>query len=205
MLIIGLTGGIGSGKTAAAKKFASLHVSVINADTVAREVVVPGSEALAAIEQKFGSKILLANGHLDRNQLRHLIFADAEAKSWLENLTHPLIGIRIYEQLSQPQQADEANYRILESPLLLETSQRQLTQRICLIDVAAETQLERTMSRDNNTEQQVLAIMASQMDGKEKRLLADDIIDNNGDLDHLYQQIETMHQHYQFLAKEPLQ
>ena len=202
MLIIGLTGGIGSGKTAAAKKFASLNVSVINADTVAREVVEPGSEALAAIKQKFGPEILLANGHLDRNQLRHVIFADAEAKSWLENLTHPLIGIRIYEQLSQPQQAGEANYRILESPLLLETSQRQLTQRICLIDVTAETQLERTMSRDNNTEQQVLAIMAAQMDGKENRLLADDIIDNNGDLDHLYQQVETMHQQYQCLAKE---
>ena len=76
-----------------------------------------------------------------------------------------------------------------------------MTQRICLIDVTAETQLERTMSRDNNTEQQVLAIMAAQMDGKKKRLLADDIIDNNGDLDQLYQQVETMHQQYQLLAK----
>lgn len=202
MLIIGLTGGIGSGKTAAAKKFSSLNVTVINADTVAREIVASGSEALAAIEQKFGPDILLANGDLDRSQLRHMIFADPEAKIWLESLTHPLIGVRIFEQLNQPHKKGEANYRILESPLLLETSQRQLTARICLIDVPTKIQLERTMARDNNTEQQVLAIMASQMDGEKKRLLADDVINNSDNLDELHRQVESMHERYQALAKE---
>ena len=95
MLIIGLTGGIGSGKTAAAKKFASLNVSVINADTVAREVVEPGSKALAAIKQKFGPEILLASGHLDRNQLRHLIFADAEAKKAIARPTSSGSPVRL--------------------------------------------------------------------------------------------------------------
>lgn len=206
MFVVGLTGGIGSGKSAAAAIFANLGVTVINADTVAREVVKPGTPALMRIAEHFGSEILLDDGSLDRAALRKKVFSDTDAshtaKQWLEDLTHPLINQQINEQLNQRKNDNEANYRILESPLLMETNQQDLTHRLLLIDLPKSLQIERTMTRDNNSEQQVNAIIAAQMSREAKLHLADDKIENTGTLQELEQQVLALHTQYQQLASE---
>lgn len=206
MFVVGLTGGIGSGKSAAAAIFANLGVTVINADTVAREVVKPGTPALMRIAEHFGSEILLDDGSLDRAALRKKVFSDTHAshtaKQWLEDLTHPLINQQINEQLNQRKNDNEANYRILESPLLMETNQQDLTHRLLLIDLPKSLQIERTMTRDNNSEQQVNAIIAAQMSREAKLHLADDKIENTGTLQELEQQVLALHTQYQQLASE---
>ena len=208
MFVVGLTGGIGSGKSAAAAIFAKLGVTVINADRVAREIVEPGSIALNAIVEHFGQAILLDNGHLNRAALREKIFSASEssntAKQWLEELTHPLINQRIIERLNDKKSDTESDYRILESPLLLETQQRDLVDRLLLIDIAKSLQVERTMARDQNTEAQVNAIIAAQMSREDKQLLADDKIENSGTLLELEQQVISLHTKYQHLALKPL-
>ena len=208
MFVVGLTGGIGSGKSAAAAIFAKLGVTVINADSVAREIVEPGSIALNAIVEHFGQAILLDNGHLNRTALREKIFSATEssdtAKQWLEELTHPLINQRIIERLNDKKSDTESDYRILESPLLLETQQRNLVDRLLLIDIAKSLQVERTMARDQNTEAQVNAIIAAQMSREDKQLLADEKIENSGTLLELEQQVISLHKKYQHLALKPL-
>ena len=208
MFVVGLTGGIGSGKSAAAAIFAKLGVTVINADSVAREIVEPGSIALNAIVEHFGQAILLDNGHLNRAALREKIFSASEssntAKQWLEELTHPLINQRIIERLNDKKSDTESDYRILESPLLLETQQRDLVDRLLLIDIAKTLQVERTMARDQNTEAQVNAIIAAQMSREDKQLLADEKIENSGTLLELEQQVISLHTKYQHLALKPL-
>ena len=208
MFVVGLTGGIGSGKSAAAAIFAKLGVTVINADSVAREVVEPGSEALKAIAKHFGQSILLNDGSLDRVALRKKIFSDAEssstAKQWLEALTHPLINQRIIEHLNKKKTDSETDYRILESPLLMETNQHNLVDRLLLIDIPKSLQIERTMARDQNTEEQVDAIIAAQMSREDKQLLANDKIENTGTLVELEQQILALHSQYQELANQPI-
>ena len=208
MFVVGLTGGIGSGKSAAATIFAKLGVTVVNADNVAREIVEPGSEALKAIAKHFGQTILLDDGSLDRAALRKKIFSDAEsshtAKQWLENLTHPLIRQRIMEHLNKNKSESEAGYRILESPLLMETNQHKLVDRLLLIDIPQSLQIERTMARDHNTKEQVDAIIAAQMSREDKQLLANDKIENTGTLVELEQQILALHSQYQELANLPI-
>ena len=196
MFIVGLTGGIGSGKSAAAAQFNALGVTVVNADIVARDVVEPGTQALQRIAEHFGEDCLLEDGSLDRAKLRSKVFADEKERIWLEQLTHPLIGMRIFELLNAELREDEAPYRILESPLLMETAQKDLTDRLLLIDVSEATQITRTMARDNNSEAQVKAIIAAQMPREEKLKLADDIVDNNGTLEELQRAILTMHDKY---------
>lgn len=206
MFVVGLTGGIGSGKSATAAIFANLGVTVINADTVAREVVKPGTSALMRIAEYFGSEILLDDGNLDRAALRKKVFSDTDAshtaKQWLEDLTHPLINQQIRQQLNQRKNDNEANYRILESPLLMETNQQDLVHRLLLIDLPKSLQIERTMTRDNNSEQQVNAIIAAQMSREAKLHLADDKIENTGTLQELEQQVLALHTQYQQLASE---
>jgi dephospho-CoA kinase len=208
MFVVGLTGGIGSGKSAAATIFAKLGVTLVNADSVARDIVEPGSEALKAIANRFGQTILLDNGHLDRAALRKKIFSDAEssntAKQWLEDLTHPLIRQRIIEQLNKQKIESEADYRILESPLLMETDQHKLVDRLLLIDIPKSLQIERTMARDHNSKEQVDAIIAAQMSREDKKLLANDQIENTGTLADLERQILTLHAQYQQLANQTI-
>ncbi|MBT5293843.1 MAG: dephospho-CoA kinase [Cellvibrionales bacterium] len=208
MFVVGLTGGIGSGKSAAATIFAKLGVTLVNADSVARDIVEPGSEALKAIANRFGQTILLDNGHLDRAALRKKIFSDAEssntAKQWLEDLTHPLIRQRIIEQLNKQKIESEADYRILESPLLMETDQHKLVDRLLLIDIPKSLQIERTMARDHNSKEQVDAIIAAQMSREDKKLLANDQIENTGTLADLEQQVLTLHAQYQQLANQTI-
>lgn len=198
MLIIGLTGGIGSGKTAASDIFASLGVNVVDADIVAREVVDPGRPALSEIAMHFGKDILLDNGHLDRAQLRSIIFSQASEKEWLENLLHPLIRQEIKTQLAQ----STSQYAILVSPLLLETDQSQIVDRILLIDVPPNIQIERATQRDNNSSQQIQKIINSQLPRDAKISKSDDVICNDQSLIELKNKVIDQHAFYLELAHE---
>ncbi|OZG70510.1 dephospho-CoA kinase [Hahella sp. CCB-MM4] len=197
-LVIGLTGGIGSGKSAAMAAFQSLGVPCIDADQVAREVVEPGSAALTSIAEHFGADAILPDGGLHRAYLRQRVFADPIEKVWLEALLHPLINRRIRDWLTQC----NAPYCILSSPLLLETRQHELVNRILLIDVPEHLQISRTMGRDSNSEDQVRAIMAAQSPRTFKRSKADDIILNDQDLTHLSDEVSKLHRQYKQLARE---
>lgn len=194
-MIIGITGGIGSGKSAVTDRFEKLGIAVVDADLAARVVVEPGRPALAAIAERHGGKILLDDGRLDRAALRGIVFADEAERRWLEHLTHPLIGQEILHQL----QAATSPYAILASPLLLETSQKDLVDLVVVVDVPEETQLQRTMGRDGNDEAQVRRIMAAQLP-RQKRLEAADItIDNSHSLAELDDTVAELHK--EFLAR----
>lgn len=190
--IIGLTGGIGSGKTAASDLFQTHGVVVVDADVVAREVVEPGSAALKEIARHFGKDILQDNGALDRAKLRQIIFSQPEQKTWLEQLLHPVIRDEIIGQLNMAQ----SPYVILSSPLLLETNQHQLCHRILLIDVPEACQIARASARDDNTAEQIKVIIASQAPRQFKLDNADDIIDNSNDISALKTQVDKYHQRY---------
>jgi len=194
MLIIGLTGGIGSGKSAVAERFIYHNTNVVDADIAARKVVEKGAPALDAIAERFGSKALNAQGELDRAYLRSIVFDDLKEKQWLEK--YPLIRDWITNQL----QLSTSPYAILESPLLLETNQHTLVARVLLVDVPTEIQLERASTRDNNSSQQIQAIIDNQMPRQKKRELADDIIDNSFSLEKTYDQVDKLHQQYLQLA-----
>ncbi len=197
-LVVGVTGGIGSGKSAVTERFEDLGVTVVDADMAARVIVEPGREALARIAEHFGADILQADGSLDRAALRRVVFADEEERRWLEQLTHPLIGQEILDQLN----AARSPYVILSSPLLLETSQGELTDVVVVVDVPEGVQLERTMSRDNNDEAQVKRIMAAQLP-REKRLeRADIVIDNSRSLSELDEVVSELHKEFLLRAEE---
>lgn len=192
MLKIGLTGGIGSGKSAASSHFETLGIRVIDADIVAREVVEPGTSALNQIATHFGKDILLESGELDRRQLRSVIFNNSDEKAWLEKLLHPIIRTSIIEQLNTA----NSSYAVLVSPLLFETDQHSLVDRTLLIDVPESIQVERASQRDDTNPDQIKAIMAQQMSRACKLEKADDIILNDKDLPTLRQNVETLHQYY---------
>lgn len=186
--IIGLTGGIGSGKSLVAARFADLGITVVNADTVAREVVAKGEPALDAIRAHFGEDIVLPNGELDRRKLRGIIFNDLAQKKWLENLLHPIIRLRIIDQLH----AAISPYAILESPLLLETDQHLLVEKIIVVDVDEATQIARASTRDGSDIEQIKNIIASQMPRTEKLQKADFVIDNSGSKEATFVQVEEI-------------
>jgi dephospho-CoA kinase len=198
MFIVGITGGIGSGKTAATDRFAELGIEIIDADVAARTVVEPGTPALEAITNHFGQQILLATGELDRPTLRKTIFSNDQEKKWLESLLHPLIGQEILHGL----QASRSPYTIFSSPLLFESGQESICNQVLLIDVPVALQLERTMQRDHNDEAQVKRIIDSQMQREQRLAKADDIIYNDRDLSYLYRKVDTLHHQYLQLAKE---
>lgn len=196
--VVGLTGGIGSGKSTVAAVFREQGIVTIDADDVARDVVEPGTPALAKIAAEFGSQILRSDGTLDRAALRHIVFASAEKRTWLEQLLHPLIR----QQIEQRLQEAESPYAMLVSPLLLETDQKRLVNRILVVDVAAKTQLDRTMTRDANTREQVERIMAAQMSREARLAEADDIIDNEATPDDVARSVKRLHQRYLALAAQ---
>lgn len=191
-LIVGLTGGIGSGKSAAMAFFEELGVPCIDADIVARQVVDPGEAALDRIAERFGAEVITKNGALDRAVLRSKVFANEKERAWLESLLHPLINIRICDWLA----SQDAPYIVLCSPLLLETRQHQLVDRVLLIDVPVELQISRTVTRDQNSVDQVKSIIASQMSREEKQQRADDIIVNDQDLAFLQEEVVKLHESY---------
>ena len=196
MFILGLTGGIGSGKSAASKYFRDQGITVVDADVVAREVVEPGQPALIAIKERYGANALLDDGTLNRAWLRAKVFAEPDERKWLESQTHPRIRDSIIVQLS----AATSPYAILESPLLFESGQSELVARTLVIDVPEEIQVERACSRDRSVEEQIHRIIAAQLPRAERLQRADDAVDNSGNLEALYSQLEPLHQSYLQLA-----
>ena len=194
--IVGVTGGIGSGKTTVTDAFQQFGVEVIDADVIAREVVEPGTEALAQIQQYFGDHMVLADGSLDRRALREAIFSNTEHKTWLNQLLHPRIRQCIEDRL----QAAQSPYAILSAPLLLENKLTYLTDRVLVVDISEATQMQRTMQRDNANAAQVKAIMEAQLPRHERCAGADDIISNDGTLDDVYDQVAALHRTYLTLA-----
>ena len=195
--IVGLTGGIGSGKTAASDHFEALGITVVDADLCARIVVEPGKPALQQIAEHFGSEILLPDGNLDRAALRQKVFADEQQRKWLEELLHPLIFQEIIDQLNSA----ESPYSLLVSPLLIEGGQKILCQKVIVVDVPEEIQLQRAMSRDSNSEQQIRSIMATQASRQERLKQADYVLKNTGSIEELQKQVDTVHQELLQLAK----
>jgi len=173
-LVIGLTGGIGSGKTTITDHFQALGITIIDADIIAREVVAINSPALKAIANHFGDEYIEANGQLNRPLLRSRIFSNETDKRWLNQLLHPLIRTTI---VSQTQSAKSA-YCILVAPLLIENNLHKLVNRVLVVDVSEETQLQRTLLRDSSSEKEIKAIIASQATRAERLKQADDIILN---------------------------
>lgn len=190
--ILGLTGGIGSGKSAASQWFETQGITVVDADIVAREIVEKGQPALEQIKQSFGDWVLLENGELDRRTLREHIFKEPQARHQLEQITHPAIRQSIIQQL----QAATSPYVILVSPLLFETNQHQLTRRTLLIDASEDLQILRASQRDGQSIEQIQKIIAAQMPRAEKLKIADDVILNDGHIEHLYRKLEPLHQQY---------
>jgi dephospho-CoA kinase len=192
--IVGLTGGIGSGKSTVARLFGDLGVHWVDADDVAREVVEPGTPALAQIAEHFGEGILTAEGALDRGQLRSIVFQEPEERAWLESLLHPIIREELIRKLNPDDY--QLPYVLLVSPLLLETDQHELVDRIVVIDVPKDVQIERTMARDTNSRDQVERIIAAQMPREQRAERADVIIDNNRPMDEVERQVRELHERF---------
>ena len=190
--ILGLTGGIGSGKSAASTWFETQGITVVDADIVAREVVEKGQPALQHIHAAFGDWVLLENGELNRRALREHIFKDPNARQILEQITHPAIRQSIIHQL----QSATSPYVILVSPLLFETNQHKLTHHTLLIDATEELQIQRASQRDGQSIEQIHQIIQAQMSRQQKQQLADDIVLNDGHLEHLYHHLKALHQRY---------
>lgn len=190
--LLGLTGGIGSGKSAAASHFKDLGVHLVDADDAARWVVEPGRPALARIAEQFGESVLLSDGHLDRAALRQQVFQDPAQRRWLEELLHPLIREEIQHYLGQAR----SPYAILVSPLLIESGQYRNTQRVLVIDVPLELQLQRTMRRDQADEAQIRAIMEVQAKREDRLRHADDVLLNDRDPAWLRAEVERLHRFY---------
>lgn len=197
MLKIGLTGGIGSGKTTVANYFAALGVPVIDADQIARELVSPGRPALQAIVNSFGPAVLDSAGHLDRARLRAMVFG-AEARpgqrQLLESILHPLIRA----EMQRRAQAMTARYGLLSIPLLVEGGQTDQVERILVVDAPEAMQYQRVRQRDNTlSEAEITAILRAQASRRQRLAVADDVIVNDADLENLRQQVLTLHQFYQ--------
>jgi len=197
MIIIGLTGGIGSGKTTVSNFFAKLGITVVDADIASREVVEPGSPALLEIQSHFGDHVLNDDCSLNRQSLRERVFDNEAERHWLEELLHPLIKKRLEQQLGKA----SSEYAILSSPLLFETDQHQLAQRTLVVDTPEALQLERASSRDENSKKQIKAIMAAQIGRKTRCERANDIILNDSDTNQLKAKVLSLHQYYLELAK----
>ena len=169
-----MTGGIGSGKTTVANQFAELGIEVVDADVIAREVVEPGTPALAAITAHFGPGVIDEQGRLDRRQLREWVFSDPSAKEWLNALLHPLVRSEMLRQCA----VVCSPYCLLVVPLLVENKLTQLADRVLVIDVDEATQIERTCHRDGVDRPQAEAILAAQASRAERLAAADDVLDN---------------------------
>ena len=197
MLSIGLTGGIGSGKSEAARMFSRLGVPVIDADEIAHRVVQPGSEALAEIVASFGEAVLSADGTLDRAGLADIVFEKPELRQRLEAIIHP----RVREQV----RADKARYEdlpyvIIVIPLLLESGQRDLVDRVLTVNADEPVRIARVKARDNRTETQIRSIIKNQADDRQRRTAADDELDNNGSLEELRLAVQQLHRQYLALS-----
>ncbi|MGP4933688.1 dephospho-CoA kinase [Pseudoalteromonas nigrifaciens] len=194
--VLGLTGGIGCGKTAVSNMLEALDICVVDADIIARQVVEPGSEGLKAIVAHFGADILLADGSLNRSALRELVFSNTEYKNWLNALLHPLIRQQIITDLNNA----TSPYVVLVAPLLFENGLDKYCNRTLLIDVPKNVQIERTVKRDNISLKQVNSIIAAQMSREQKQQQADDILNNDRSLTLVKHDLIALHKGYLKLA-----
>ena len=199
MYVVAITGGIGSGKTTVANQFAELGIEVVDADIIAREVVEPGTPALAAIAAHFGADVIAPDGRLDRRQLRERVFTDPQAKEWLNVLLHPLIRSEMQRQCA----AARSPYCLLVVPLLVENRLTALANRVLVIDVDEATQIERTCRRDGVSREQAEAILAAQASRTERLAAADDVLDNqNGTPEAIKSRIFALHETYLVFASQ---
>jgi len=196
MLVIGLTGGIASGKSEVARRFAALGATIIDTDQLAREVLAPGSEGLAAVVREFGEDVLDADGSLDRRLMRRRIFEDAAARDALEAITHPRIKALLHERLAEA----TTPYVVVEIPLLIGPGLADLLDRILVIDCDDETRLRRLMQRDGENEDSARAALAAQGSRAERLARADDVIENDGSPADLDAAVGRLHSAYLALA-----
>jgi dephospho-CoA kinase len=196
MMIVGLTGGIGSGKSTVIKRFVELGVPVIDADEIAHDLVRPGQPALQTIIDEFGSGLLTAQGELDRTQLRRIVFTDPARRKMLESILHPLIRTEMLRR------ADEIkfSYCVFCIPLLVETHQTGMVDRVLVIDSPEKLQAQRIKRRDGLPDTEIKAILAAQATPEDRLTVADDVIVNDRSLDDIYRQVDELHQKYLKLA-----
>ncbi len=191
-LRIGLTGGIASGKSTVADLFAELGVAVIDTDLIAREVVAPGQPALDDIERHFGDSVIGDDGALDRAAMRQLIFSDIEARRQLEAIVHP----RIRQETIRRANAAAGDYQLIVVPLLVESSLKSFVDRILVVDCDKDTQIRRLLARDAESEEQAHLMLAAQASRAERLAIADDVINNDGNLAETKRQVEALHKSY---------
>ncbi|HXH04590.1 MAG TPA: dephospho-CoA kinase [Candidatus Competibacteraceae bacterium] len=199
MLVVGLTGGIGSGKSAVSDAFARLGVPVIDTDVLARELVEPGQPALGEIAATFGADCLGADGRLDRRRLRERVFADDQARRRLEAILHPRIRQAVQQRLVRLVQL-QTPYCLLVIPLLVESGMTDLVQRVLVVDVPEELQVARVMQRDRVSAEQARAVLAAQAERAQRLAAADDVLDNSGSRAALEDAVRRLHQRYLQLA-----
>ena len=197
MFVVGLTGGIGSGKSVATDYLARRGIAIVDADLASRVVVEPGQPALDAIVDRFGDPVLQDDGTLNRRALREIVFSDEKARRDLEAITHPAIGAELRRRIH----TSDTDYTVLVSPLLLEGNQHEMTHRVLVVDATPELQIQRTVSRDSVPQAQVEAIMRAQLDRDRRLKMADDVIENHGPLEDFHDRLEALHQRYLQLAK----
>jgi dephospho-CoA kinase len=198
-LVIGLTGGIGSGKSSAAKLFAALGACVIDTDEIAHELTQSHGAAISAIRQNFGADFITMEGALNREKMRSLVFSDSASRQKLEAILHPLIHM----EAARSAALASSPYVIMVVPLLLETGDyREMVRRILVVDCDEQKQIVRAMARSGLSAHEVLAIMATQIARQQRLQQADDVIANDSNLAHLQQQVEALHQKYLALADE---
>ncbi len=197
MLKIGLTGGIASGKTAVSAHFSRLGVPVIDTDIISRELVEPGQPALEQIAEQLGREFIASDGRLNRAALRRHIFSHLEARATLEGILHPAIRQEVERRLAE---TTDAPYAIVVIPLLVENQLEDMVDRVLLVDVPEELQVERVCRRDNITSREAEKILLAQASRKERQRAADDIIDNDRDLPSLHARVNALHDYYLSLA-----
>lgn len=192
MLIVGLTGNIGSGKSSVARYFKELGARVIDTDQVAREVVAPGTDVLSQIVQYFGTNILSPEGTLDRSHLAEIVFNDTDALKYLNSVVHPAIRTVLLTAITDYKNNPDTPLLIIEAPLLIETGLYKLMDEVWLVTINRKTQIQRVMERDTATEEQVLSRIASQMPQEDKIPFADRFIDNSGSPEDTLKQVRQI-------------
>ena len=199
MLTVGLTGGIGSGKSEVARLFTELGVPVLDADEIAHQLVQPGTEALDEIVSTFGESILASDGKLDRARLADIVFDKPEMRKRLEDIIHP----RVREQISVYKDTHKNEpYTLIVIPLLLESGQRDLVDRVLVVNASDSVRIQRVKERDGRSEKQIRSIMLSQASDTQRNAAADDSIDNNGSLEDLELSVQKLHQKYTSLVTQ---
>jgi dephospho-CoA kinase len=196
MLKIGLTGGIGSGKTSATQLFSRFNIPVIDADVITHQITQPGQSALKSIAEHFGSQVLNADASLNREYLRTLVFSESAKKQELEAILHPLVYAQIAAKVAQL----NAAYCVMCIPLLIETQKTDLADRILVIDCPVELQVERVKNRSQLSDAQICAIIAAQASRTQRLAIADDVIDNSKSSAHLAEQVKKLHNSYLLLS-----